>query len=313
MPDFRVDTGLVSHPKTIKLMRRCGDRAFFCLLTLWAWAAANRTSGTLSGLDGEDVEIVAGWGGEPGALITELVAVGFVDEEDGVYSLHDWREHNPWVAEAEERSGKALMSKLAQVNKDIYLQLKGAGVESITREEYDVFRKQGTALNSVHAATAQRPQSAPLATAERPQSAPLAPAPSPSPSPNEREREVTGDAGTRAPAPDVSAKNGKKRKTFKPPSVEEVAAYCRERGNQVTPERFVDHYTANGWRVGGKAPMKDWRAAVRTWESNGRDSPPGSNGGGPLPPEQDEELQRVLKARAERKRKQTEAQANGTA
>ena len=108
-------------------------------------------------------------------------------------------------------------------------------------------------------------------------------------------------------------KNGKKRKTFAPPSVEEVAAYCRERGNQVTPERFVDHYTANGWRVGGKAPMKDWRAAVRTWENNGRDSPPGSNGGGPLPPEQDEELQRVLKARAERKRKLTEAQANGTA
>ena len=51
----------------------------------------------------------------------------------------------------------------------------------------------------------------------------------------------------------------------KHPTLEEVKAYCNERGNRVDPERFVDYYTANGWRV-GKNPMKDWRAAVRTWE-----------------------------------------------
>ena len=54
---------------------------------------------------------------------------------------------------------------------------------------------------------------------------------------------------------------------FSPPSVEEVAAYCAERRNGVDPQRFVDYYTANGWRV-GKSPMKDWKAAVRTWERN---------------------------------------------
>ena len=54
---------------------------------------------------------------------------------------------------------------------------------------------------------------------------------------------------------------------FKPPTVEEVAAYCKERGNHVDPQRFVDHYTSNGWKV-GKNPMKDWKAAVRTWEKN---------------------------------------------
>lgn len=52
---------------------------------------------------------------------------------------------------------------------------------------------------------------------------------------------------------------------FTPPTVEDVRAYCLERGNQVDPERFVDYYTANGWKV-GKNPMKDWKAAVRTWE-----------------------------------------------
>lgn len=52
---------------------------------------------------------------------------------------------------------------------------------------------------------------------------------------------------------------------FIPPTIDEVEAYCQERGNGVDPERFVDFYASKGWRV-GKEPMKDWKAAVRTWE-----------------------------------------------
>ena len=61
---------------------------------------------------------------------------------------------------------------------------------------------------------------------------------------------------------------------FAPPSVDEVAAYCLERGNRVNARAFVDFYTAKGWRVGNQA-MKDWRAAVRTWEQREQgESPP---------------------------------------
>lgn len=49
------------------------------------------------------------------------------------------------------------------------------------------------------------------------------------------------------------------------PTVEEVASYCRERGNRVDAERFVDFYACKGWKVGNQ-PMKDWKACVRTWE-----------------------------------------------
>lgn len=56
-------------------------------------------------------------------------------------------------------------------------------------------------------------------------------------------------------------------KKFVEPSLEEVQAYCRERGNHIDAQRFLDHYESNGWRVGRNA-MKDWRAAVRTWERN---------------------------------------------
>ena len=61
-----------------------------------------------------------------------------------------------------------------------------------------------------------------------------------------------------------------------PPTVAEVAAYCQERGNGINPESFVDFYASKGWMV-GKNPMKDWKAAVRTWErSEGR----GTSGAG---------------------------------
>lgn len=54
-------------------------------------------------------------------------------------------------------------------------------------------------------------------------------------------------------------------RTFKPPSLEEVQEYCKSRQSSVNAERFMDYYTANGWKV-GKNSMKDWKAAVRNWE-----------------------------------------------
>ena len=58
---------------------------------------------------------------------------------------------------------------------------------------------------------------------------------------------------------------------FTPPTVEDVKAYCEERNNGVDAQRFVDYYTANGWKV-GRSAMKDWQAAVRNWKR--RDSQP---------------------------------------
>ena len=52
---------------------------------------------------------------------------------------------------------------------------------------------------------------------------------------------------------------------FKKPTLEEITDYCKERDNHVEPQQFIDHYEANGWMV-GKAKMKNWKAAVRTWE-----------------------------------------------
>ena len=78
-----------------------------------------------------------------------------------------------------------------------------------------------------------------------------------------------------APGGGKAKKDGVALRRFAKPDVAEVRAYCLERGNSVDAQKFVDYYESNGWRV-GRNPMKDWKAAVRTWERNsdGRNDAP---------------------------------------
>ena len=64
---------------------------------------------------------------------------------------------------------------------------------------------------------------------------------------------------------DSSASTTTKRKRFEKPSISDIKQYCMERNNNVNAEHFFDYYESNGWKV-GKNSMKDWKAAVRTWE-----------------------------------------------
>lgn len=59
---------------------------------------------------------------------------------------------------------------------------------------------------------------------------------------------------------------------FKKPSIEEIRSYCLEKSSRVDPEQFFNFYESNGWMV-GKNHMKDWRAAVRTWEKREKEVP----------------------------------------
>lgn len=78
--------------------------------------------------------------------------------------------------------------------------------------------------------------------------------------------------GAKPPKPPAAARR------FTPPTVDEVAAYCRERGNGVDAQRFVDFYASKGWKV-GTTPMKDWHAAVRNWEGRDNRTPAAGAGG----------------------------------
>ena len=60
------------------------------------------------------------------------------------------------------------------------------------------------------------------------------------------------------------------KKKFIKPTLEEVRQYCLERKNKIDAEKFIDYYESNGWKV-GRNSMKDWKAAIRTWEQRNKE------------------------------------------
>lgn len=82
--------------------------------------------------------------------------------------------------------------------------------------------------------------------------------------------------------PEIEIKEKKKREVFKKPLLEEIKDYCETNAKDINPEAFLDYYDTNGWKVGkNQTPMKDWKAAVRTWQRREDDKKP-------KPPKQEE-------------------------
>ena len=80
------------------------------------------------------------------------------------------------------------------------------------------------------------------------------------------EKAESGLMTSEKPSPPSSAPPpSPKSRTFVKPTVEEVRAYCSERHNGVDAQMWYDFYESKGWMVGSNH-MKDWKAAVRTWE-----------------------------------------------
>ncbi len=86
----------------------------------------------------------------------------------------------------------------------------------------------------------------------------------------ERDKNVTTGQERTGEESSLSKKSKKTSQTnsvFVAPTVELVREYCHDRSNTVDAEQFVDYYTARGWMLNGRK-MKDWQAALRTWEKN---------------------------------------------
>ena len=95
-------------------------------------------------------------------------------------------------------------------------------------------------------------------------SPPIAPLSPPMGCLRDAEADILSPKGDRDNLPPLPPKGGK-RARFVPPTMEDVAAYCKERENGIDPEEFIAFYESKGWKV-GRAPMKNWKSAVITWE-----------------------------------------------
>lgn len=193
--DIRLDTEFFNHPKTVKLERRLGLEGLKALLVLWTWAARNMSSGDLAGLSAEDLEIAAGWAGEPGRLAAVFCELGWLDGEEGTYSLHEWALHNPWAAGADLRSDKARLSRMAATHPHLYEQLRAAGRTSITQAEY-LELVNGPVTNN----ESLRTLNGPLKVANES----LTPSPSPSPTPKGDSPNLSTTLCTELYTPDLS-------------------------------------------------------------------------------------------------------------
>ena len=116
--DLRIYTGLPHHPKMVKLRRRSGVEGCWGLLCLWIWTAENRPIGDLTGMSDEDIEIAAGWEGPAGDLISALVNTKWLDGGSGAYTIHDWKEHQPYVANRPARKAAGKKAAEARWAKD---------------------------------------------------------------------------------------------------------------------------------------------------------------------------------------------------
>lgn len=112
--DIRVLTTFPRHPKTIKLKRLLGT--WEPIIVLWLWAAESRPSGSLSGMEPEDIAIACMWDGDAQELIDALLKVRFLHKQKkgGAYVLHGWNEHNAYAANADKRSEKARLAAQAR-------------------------------------------------------------------------------------------------------------------------------------------------------------------------------------------------------
>lgn len=197
--DIRLSVGFWQHPKTKKTAKRLGLEGVRSLQVLWMWAATNRPEGNLSGMDWEDIELAADWQGDDRAFF-DLCLGMWIDETDTGYVLHDWKEHNAWASQVEDRNDTSRLSRLSQVNRAAFEKLKAAGFIGINKDDYERVKKDGfSAVGDILANAGERPGGA-MANA----GGALAPAPDPNPALKQEERDDTSPSLVLASKPTAS-------------------------------------------------------------------------------------------------------------
>lgn len=239
LPDHKK---LIATAKALQIDR---DELMGKIIRLWLWAATNREDGFIAY---DDVDVAAEkmrWEDDAQGLFDALCiapigyASGLLERVEGGYIVHDWADHVGALMDMREAQREQARIRQQRRRDRIRLEAKRETSEIITDASHVTVTEVARDSNACHAAKTRLRE--------------------------DKEYRETKYVNT-APTPPPFAEQAK-RQTFKPPALAEVKAYCQERRNGVDAERFMDFYTANGWHV-GKNPMRDWHAAVRTWERN---------------------------------------------
>lgn len=225
---------LRTHPKVVRISSATGSdklRVVGGLHAVWCLFDIHSTDGHIEGYTVAAIDEYLGFPGFADAM----ALVGWLEIVEGGLKLPEFDTHNGTTA---KRRAEDAVRKAASRRAKSVLDVSADDADEMTTRE-EKRREQENKANTEDVATEN--------------DVPI-PLPEPPPEPPE-------------PPPAKPKRERKPRPAFVKPTIEEVAAYCQERGGIVDPQRWYDHYTANGWMV-GKSPMQDWKAAVRNWEGN---------------------------------------------
>ena len=145
--DIRLSIDFITHRKRKKLQKLLGPSGVLSLIDLWLSTARQRPSGTLTGYNEIDIELDANWDGENGVFVKTLIELGFIDEINGTYHLHNWSDRQEWVVTSDDRSDKARFSRLAKINPKVFSELKEKGVDKISKYDYKKLTETPTHVN----------------------------------------------------------------------------------------------------------------------------------------------------------------------
>lgn len=225
MTDIRLGTDCLRHPKIRKLRRRLGADGIVALVSLWCFAGERRQTGTLDGMNAEDIALAGDWQGDQEVFRDTLIELRLLDaDENGILSIHGWDEHQPWIIHAPDRTAKAKKASAARWGK-----------------------KSDANACSEHAPS--MPDALPAdATSNAP-----SPTPSPTPSPSPK-REAPRARGTRLPKdwslPDEWKKWAAEARTDVDPDLE--------------GQKFADYWHAKTGKDATKADWQaTWRNWIR--------------------------------------------------
>ena len=182
--DIRIALTFKNNRKRKKLHKRLGAEGVLSLIDLWLSVAENRPSGILTGYSINDIEIDANWSGKEGELVDVLLEYKFIDEDNGVFEMHNWAERQSWVFASEDRSDKARFSRMAKTHVPLYEELKEQGVNAISKKEY------------IKLTNTQRNVNETLTESKRVVKEAVTPAPAPSPIVNIKDKPDSKESGS---------------------------------------------------------------------------------------------------------------------
>lgn len=117
MSYLNLDLDYFSHPKTVRLVGLLGRGAEVLPIRLWCYCGKYHVeSGKLTGYSAQEIESAVAWWGKPGELVEAMIRVGFLEEHDGEYGLHDWQEHEGHLAFFKERAKTAAAARWGRSN-----------------------------------------------------------------------------------------------------------------------------------------------------------------------------------------------------